>query len=144
MKLTRFEDLDCWQQARHLTRIVYEATKDSTFAKDLRLSGQIQAAATSVMANIAEGFIRRSDKEFIQFLFIAMSSAAEVQSHLYVALDQGYIEDDHFQEIYDQADKTAMIISGLIKYLRTHPTNLTKPTKQTKSTKQTRPTKSTR
>jgi len=63
----------------------------------------------------AEGFTRRSDKEFVQFLFIAMSSAAEVQSHLYVALDQHY----QFREIYDQANKTAMIISGLVKYLRT-------------------------
>ena len=93
------------------------------------------------MANIAEGFIRRSDKEFIKFLFIAMSSAAEVQSHLYVALDQGYINDEQFRVIYDQANKTAMIISGLIKYLRTKSTKLTKQTKQTKCTKQTRQTR---
>ncbi|RPI51530.1 MAG: four helix bundle protein [Deltaproteobacteria bacterium] len=78
------------------------------------------------MANSAEGFIRKSDQEFIQFLIIAMSSAAEVQSHLYVALDQGYIEPESFQQIYGQAEKTAKIISGLIKYLRTKPT---KPTK---------------
>jgi four helix bundle protein len=126
MKITRFEDLDCWKEARLLTQIVYQATNNGKFKKDLRLSGQIQSAATSTMANIAEGFIRRSDKEFIQFLFIAMSSAAEVQSHLYVALDQGYIDRDLFQEIYDQADKTAMIISGLIKYLRTKPTRSTR------------------
>jgi len=132
MKITRFEDLDCWKEARLLTQLVYQATNNGKFKKDLRLSGQIQSAATSTMANIAEGFIRRSDKEFIQFLFIAMSSAAEVQSHLYVALDQGYIDRDLFQEIYDQANKTAMIISGLIKYLRT---KSIKPTKQTKSTK---------
>jgi four helix bundle protein len=132
MKLTRFEDLTCWQQARHLTKIIYHAANNSTFKKDLRLSGQIQAAASSVMANIAEGFIRRSDREFIQFLFIAMSSAAEVQSHLYIALDQGYIERKQFDEIYEQASKTAMIISGLIKYLRS---KSTKPTKQTRETK---------
>ena len=71
-RITRFEDLECWQQARILVKVVYEATKGKEFRKDLRLSGQIQAAATSAMANIAEGFIRRSDKEFIQFLFIAM------------------------------------------------------------------------
>ncbi len=70
------------------------------------------------MANIAEGFIRRSDKEFVQFLFIAMSSAAEVQSHLYVVLDQGYVDREHFDKIYRQANKTAMLISGLVKYLR--------------------------
>ncbi len=70
------------------------------------------------MANIAEGLIRRSDKEFIQFLFIAMSSAAEVQSHLYIALDRKYIDQETFDDIYKQADKTAAIISGLIRYLR--------------------------
>jgi four helix bundle protein len=122
MKLTRFEDLECWQEARHLVRKVYAATNDGAFKKDLRLSGQIQAAAASAMANIAEGFIRHSDKEFMQFLFIAMASAAEVQSHLYIAVDQQYVDQQQFQEIYDQANKTAMIISGLIKYLRTKPT----------------------
>ena len=118
-KITRFEDLECWQQARTLVKEVYGVTKGREFKKDFRLSGQIQAAATSSMANIAEGFIRRSDKEFVQFLFIAMSSAAEVQSHLYVALDQGYIDQKYFDDIYEQANKTAKIISGLIKYLRT-------------------------
>ncbi len=129
MKLTRFEDLECWQEARSLVRTVYAATRDGAFKKDLRLSGQIQAAAASVMANIAEGFIRRSDKEFIQFLFIAMSSAAEVQSHLYIAVDQGYVDQKQFDDMYTQANKTAMIISGLLKYLRT------KQTKQPKQTK---------
>jgi len=106
-KLTRFEDLTCWQQARKLSRMVYKATNlNPPFRKDLRLSGQIQAASTSIMANIAEGFIRRSDKEFIQYLFIAMSSASEVQSHLYVALDQKYITHERFDEIYKQADES--------------------------------------
>jgi four helix bundle protein len=89
------------------------------------------------MANIAEGFIRRSNKEFIQFLFISMSSAAEVQSHLYVALDQGYIDQIGFDSAYKQADKTARIISGLITYLRTRETDRTSLTKQTRRTAQT-------
>jgi len=134
MKLTRFEDLECWQEARKLTQMIYGTTNQGTFKKDLRLAGQIQAAATSIMANIAEGFIRHSDKEFIQFLFIGMSSAAEVQSHLYVAFDQGYIDKEQFAEIYEQASKTAMIISGLIKYLRTHQTKQTRQTEQTEQT----------
>ena len=125
-KITRFEDLECWQEARNLTQLVYKATNRDRFRKDLRLCGQIQSASGSSMANIAEGFIRRSDKEFIQFLFIAMASTAEVQSHLYIALDQGYIDQKDFNEIYDQANKTAMIISGLIRYLRT---KKTKPTR---------------
>ena len=78
------------------------------------------------MANIAEGFVRRSNKEFMQFLYIAMSSSAEVKSHLYIAVDQGYLSKDAFASIYAQADKAGRIISGLITYLRT---------KQTKSTK---------
>ena len=118
MKISRFEDLDCWKEARILVQRVYEVTRDKAFSKDLRFSGQIQAAAISCMANIAEGFIRRSDKEFTQFLFIAMSSAAEVQSHLYVAVDLGYIDKKQFDDIYEQARKTAMMISALLKYLR--------------------------
>lgn len=77
------------------------------------------------MANIAEGFVRHSDKEFVQFLFVPMASASEVQSHLYVGLDQGYLSQETFDSIYAQAEKTSRIISGLIKYLR-------KKTKQTK------------
>jgi four helix bundle protein len=118
MRISKFEDLDCWQEARILVKNIYEVTRDGDFKKDLRFSGQIQAAAISAMANIAEGFIRKSDKEFIQFLFIAMSSAAEVQSHLYVAMDLRYIDKKQFDDIYEQARKTAMMISALLKYLR--------------------------
>jgi four helix bundle protein len=100
--------------------------QNSAWKRDARLCSQIQSAAGSVMANIAEGFVRRSSKEFVQFLFIAMSSSAEVRSHLYIAVDQGYLSKDSFESIYAQADKVGRIISGLIKYLRT---------KQTKSTK---------
>ena len=129
MKLTRFEDLDCWKEARKLTRQIYEAIgRNPIWQRDVRLCGQIQAASVSVMSNIAEGFVRHSDKEFGQFLFIAMSSAAEVQSHLYVAIDQRYLSQESFDEIYAQAEKAGKIISGLIKYLRTK----TKQTRQTK------------
>lgn len=127
MKLTRFEDLDCWKEARQLTRQVYEAVHQNPhWQKDVRLCGQIQGAAGSVMANIAEGFARRSNKEFVQFLFIALSSSAEVQSHMYIAADQGYVSKNSFESIYEQANKTAKIISGLITYLRTRQTRQTK------------------
>ena len=126
MKVTRFEDLECWKESRILVQRVYEVTKDGNFKKDMRLTSQIQAAATSCVANIAEGFIRRAHKEFIQFLYISMSSSAEVKSHLCVALDQGYIEKEDFNTIYDQADKAGRMISNLIKYLRGLQT---KPTK---------------
>jgi len=135
MKITHFEDLECWKEARNIVSQIYSVTNNGTFRKDLRLSGQIQSAASSVMANIAEGFVRRSNKEFVQFLFIAMSSAAEVQSHLYIALDQHYITQNQFKEIYEQTDKTAKMISGLITYLRNNETRykqekLKKPEKQ--------------
>ena len=127
MKLTRFEDLDCWKEARQLTRQVYEAIEhNSAWKRDVRFCSQIRSAAGSVMANIAEGFVRRSSKEFMQFRFIAMSSSAEVQSHLYIAVDQGYLSKDTFESIYAQADKTGRIISGLIKYLRTKQTQSTR------------------
>ncbi len=130
MKLSRFEDLDCWKEARQLMRQVYEAIEQSAaWKRDARLCSQIQSAAGSVMANIAEGFVRRSSKEFVQFLFIAMSSSAEVRSHLYIAVDQGYLSKDTFESIYEQADKVGRIISGLIKYLRTKQTSSTKQTK---------------
>lgn len=135
MKITRFEDIEAWQEARKLVKMVYDLIKLGTIKKDLRLCSQAQAAATSVMANIAEGYVRRSDKEFVQFLFIAMSSAAEVQSHLYVAVDQGYVDHEKFEGIYNQAEKTSKLISGFIKYLRAPQTKVPKQTRQTKQAK---------
>lgn len=119
MKITRFEELDCWVEARKLVNRVYDVIrKDKSFQNDYRLRDQSIGAAISTMGNISEGFARRSNKEFIQFLFIAVSSAAELQSHMYVALDQNYVSQQLFKEIYDQADRTSRLISGLITYLR--------------------------
>jgi four helix bundle protein len=119
MKITRFEELDCWVEARKLVNMVYDVIrKDKSFQNDYRLRDQSIGAAISTMGNISEGFARRSNKEFIQFLFIAVSSAAELQSHMYVALDQNYVSQQLFKEIYDQADRTSRLISGLITYLR--------------------------
>ena len=118
MKITRFEDLECWKAARKLVNMVYEAVRsNSRFEKDFGLSGQITAASVSSMSNIAEGFSRRSNKEFTQFLFISKSSAAEVQSQAYVALDQKYISQEIFDKIYNQAKTVSKLDSGLITYL---------------------------
>ena len=118
MKITRFEDIEAWQEARKLVSFVYKAiSQNQRFAKDIRLVNQIQGSAVSSMANVAEGFARKSNKEFIQYLFISKSSAAEVQSHLYVALDQNYITQEIFEQIYGQAEKVSKMDSGLIKYL---------------------------
>jgi four helix bundle protein len=119
MKINRFEDLDCWMEARKLVNMVYTAIRTSVaFQNDFRLRDQSIGAAISVMGNIPEGFVRRSNKEFIQFLFISLSSSAELQSHMYTALDQGYVQQSTFDGIYKQADKSAKLISGFITYLR--------------------------
>lgn len=122
MKINRFEEIEAWQEARKLVNLVYMAINNSkSFKQDYRLVGQIQGASVSAMSNISEGFFRRSNKEFIQYLFISKSSAAEVQSQLYVALDQKYITKEAFKEIYQQADKVSKMNSGFIKYLNSQP-----------------------
>ncbi len=118
MKIEKFEDLECWKEARKLVNMVYKAINSSEkFKRDYRLRGQATDAAVSSMSNIAEGFSRHSNKEFAQFLFISKSSASEIQSIFYVALDQGYIDKNSFNEIYLQAEKVAKLDSGLISYL---------------------------
>jgi four helix bundle protein len=108
--------------------MVYDVIEKSPkFRKDFRLVNQIQNAAVSAMSNIAEGFARRSNREFIQFLFISKSSAAEVQSQLYVALDQEYMNQDDFERIYNQADVVSKMDSGFIKYLNSQLKQLNKP-----------------
>ena len=136
MKISRFEKIQAWQEARKLVNMVYKAINGSkTFGKDFRLVNQMQGAAVSSMSNIAEGFSRKSNKEFIQYLFISKSSAAEVQSHLYVALDQNYITKEDFEKIYSQAETVSKIDSGFIKYLKSKlkqpkkPKQLNKPKK---------------
>ncbi|HUL30587.1 MAG TPA: four helix bundle protein [Thermodesulfobacteriota bacterium] len=118
MKIERFEDIQGWQEARLLTKQVYELSKKSPLMRDRGLCNQIQEAAVSTMANIAEGFDRQSKKEFSRFLYYASGSASEVQSHLYVTLDQNYITKDVFEETYKQAVKTKNLINGFIKYLK--------------------------
>lgn len=113
----RFEDIQAWQKAREVAGSVYRVTKNGHFAKDFGLRDQIRRASVSIMANIAEGFARRTDKDFAYFLNISRSSAAEVQSHLYVALDEGYIDEQEFKEIYSGVEETSKMIFGLVKHL---------------------------
>ena len=106
------------KKAKKLVNMVYDAIKESkAFQNDYRLKDQSIGAAISVMGNIPEGFVRRSNKEFTQFLFISVSSAAELQSHMYIAFDQDYVTKEIFDAIYQQTDKTSKMISGLITYL---------------------------
>lgn len=118
MGIERFEDIEAWRAARELSQEVYKITAQGQFTRDYGLRDQIQRAAVSIMANIAEGFDGRSNQEFIHFLGYAFRSATEVQSHLYVALDQGYISQDHFDQLYEQAVQIKKLINGFIRYLK--------------------------
>lgn len=114
----RFEEIEAWQIARQLTKAIYAVSKQGAFAKDFGLRGQICRAAVSVMSNIAEGFERGGNKEFVQFLSVAKSSAGEVRSQLYVALDVAYIDQRQFDELTGMATQTAQKIGALMNYLR--------------------------
>lgn len=117
-KIENFEDLDCWQEARTLVKLVYQITATAPFSRDFGLRDQIQRAAISVMANIAEGFETYSDPEFIRFLGFSSRSCAEVRSHLYAALDLEYIDETLFDEIRQQTRKCSNYIKAFIKYLK--------------------------
>lgn len=120
MKIERFEDIEAWQLARKLTGKVYALTKKPEFNRDFGLKTQIQDAAGSSMHNIAEGFDSETNAEFIRFLRYAKRSCTEVQSQLYMALDQQYITDAEFQDVYDHAGRTRATTIGFIKYLKNY------------------------
>ncbi|HEX6606091.1 MAG TPA: four helix bundle protein [Chloroflexia bacterium] len=112
-RVERFEDRIAWQKARALPAAVYEVTRQSSFARDVGLSSQIQRAAVSIMPNIAEGFERNNPAEFHQFLSTAKASCAELRSQLYVALDAGYLSQERFTQLLQQAEEVGRIIGGL-------------------------------
>ena len=128
MKIEHFEDIEAWKLARELTRTVYRLTKTPGFVQDYGLKRQIQEAAGSSMHNIAEGFDAETNAEFIRFLRYAKRSCTEVQSELYVALDEEYITTVEFQDAYEQARRTRAAIRGFINYLRKYETSNVKPT----------------
>jgi four helix bundle protein len=115
--ITRFEDIDAWQKARELTAAIYRESRTGAFAKDFGLRDQICRAVVSVMSNIAEGFDRDGNREFMNFLSIAKGSAAEVTSQLYIAKDIGYIDEERFDELYKLAKEVGSLIGGFMKYL---------------------------
>jgi len=118
MKIQRFEDLKCWQEARKLRKMVSEITKKPLIRRDYVFCDQIKRPALSIMSNIAEGFEASTDKEFINFLNYPRRSCGEVRSHLYAAIDDGYTDESEFEKIYNQASTTGKLISGFISYLR--------------------------
>ncbi|MBU3924968.1 four helix bundle protein [Patescibacteria group bacterium] len=114
MKIEKFEDIIAWQKARELTIIIYIQFKN---CRDFGLKDQIQRASVSIMNNIAEGFERRTNKELINFLYIAKGSCGEVRSMLYLARQFGYINKEQFEKYYDLSIEISRIISGFIKTL---------------------------
>ena len=110
--ITRFEDIQGWQEARRLVKMIYQLTSSGTLAKDFGLRDQLQCAAVSSMTNIAEGFDCESKVEFARFLGIARRSAVEVQSLLYAAFDCLYIDEIQFKEYYEQARITKALIGA--------------------------------
>jgi four helix bundle protein len=117
-KIEKFEDIKSWELAREVTKIVYEISSAEKFSRDFALCNQIRRAAISIMSNIAEGFERNGDKEFVQFLSVAKGSCGEVRAQIYVALDQKYITDEQFEDISGKLIETSKTIAGFMKYLQ--------------------------
>jgi len=111
----KFENLICWQKARELTREIYREFKS---LNDYGLKDQIQRAAVSVMSNISEGFERGTRAEFINYLFIAKGSAGEVRNQLYVALDNGYLNDETFKRLSRLSEDCSVLIWHLVQSLK--------------------------
>ncbi len=113
--MEKFEDIIAWQKSQKLAVFVYKKFSNN---KDFSFRDQIQRASVSISNNIAEGFARKGNKEFKQFLYIAKGSCSEVRSMLYLALELDYISKSEFDEFYRLAIEISKILSGLIKSLK--------------------------
>lgn len=118
MKIEKFEDIDAWKESRILVKDIYGVIGN---IRDYGFRDQIQRASISIMSNIAEGFDRGTNKEFIYFLTIARGSAAEVRSLLYTALDIGYVEQKDSDCLQQRCLAISRLINGFIRYLKTSP-----------------------
>ena len=116
--IKRFEEIMAWQKARDLVRETYRVCGIAPFSRDFGLKDQICRAAVSAMTNVAEGFGRKSSKDFAHFLDVARGSALEVQSLLYVARDLNYLQATEFEKLYQLAAETISLIAGFTSYLR--------------------------
>lgn len=116
--IAKFEDIIAWQKALELSDLVYLYSNNDKFSKDYALKDQMRRAAISVVSNIAEGFEREGNNQFIYFLLIAKASAGEVRAQLYIAKNQNYISQMEFEIINSKVLETSKTISGFISYLR--------------------------
>jgi four helix bundle protein len=118
-KFNSFEEINSWQKARILNKRIYQITENANFKKDFDFTRQIRRASLSITSNIAEGFERNTDKEFIYFLYVAKASAGEVRSQLYLAYDLEYIAKELFDDLLVSVTEISKLLSGFIKYLET-------------------------
>jgi len=119
MKIEHFEDLEIWQEARKLCLDIKRLSNNDNFSRDFRFKDQILSSSGSVMDNIAEGFERGGNKEFINFLGFAKGSCGETRSQLYRAFDFQYISNEEFDSLLPKAIGLSKRISGFISYLKT-------------------------
>lgn len=113
-KIVKFEDIIAWQKSRELNKNIYDITRKRIFESDKSFQYQIRKAANSIMLNISEGFAKRSDRGFKNFLYIARGSASEVQSCLYIALDLNYISEKEFDDLKNKISEILRLITGFI------------------------------
>ena len=116
--IRKFEEILAWQKARELTRLIYEATRQGNFSNDFALKDQIRRASISITSNIAEGFERGGNREFVQFLSHAKGSCGEVRSQLYLALDAGYLNEEEWKTLHDSCLEISRILDRFSSYLR--------------------------
>ena len=115
--IKKFEEIKAWQKARELNRTIGNYIDTGRFKKNFRLIEQIEGSAGSIMDNIAEGFERSGNREFLQFLYISKGSCGEFRSQLYRALDRNYINQQEFDELYEQSKEIIVMLQKLIVYL---------------------------
>jgi four helix bundle protein len=116
-KFNSFEEINSWQKARLFNKRIYLITENINFKKDFDFIRQVRRASISITSNIAEGFERNTDKEFIYFLYVAKASAGEVRSQLYLAFDLNYITKQEFEELLESVTEISKLLSGFIKHL---------------------------
>ncbi len=114
----KFEDLDVWVSAKELAVLIYKITDDGQLKKDFGLKDQLRRASVSIVSNIAEGFERNGNKEFVQFLSFAKGSAGEVRAQLYIAKELNYFDEETFNLMSEKATSISKMLSGLMNYLK--------------------------